>query len=234
VLAYHDVEETRSTFFSVTPAELRSQLAAVRDAGATIVALDDLVARWRAGESIDGLVAVSFDDALLGLREHALGILRDLEVPATVFATTADLGMPPPWWKGSRRVLTRAELHEVLDAGLVIGSHTRTHPSLPQVDDARLDDEVRGSKAELEELTGRSVTLFAYPRGHFDPRVRAAVADAGYEAAFSFLNGRVLPTTDRYRMPRITMGSWHHRTKMIFDVVRLPSSRSESQLEEER
>ena len=45
------------------------------------------------------------------------------------------------------------------------------------------------SKAAVEELTGRPCRTFAYPYGLHDERVTRAVADAGYELAFTWLPG---------------------------------------------
>ena len=70
-----------------------------------------------------------------------------------------------------------------------------------------LDRELRGARAELEDLIGQPVTLLAYPFGYFDERVRDAVEAAGYRAAFSFLAGRIVPgpRLDRFRLPRLPM-----------------------------
>lgn len=227
VLAYHDVEPTRSTFYSVTPDELRSQLDVVRSVS-TVVPLTDLVARWCAGQPVDGLAAVTFDDALLGILEHAVPALAERGMPATIFAVSHALGEAPAWWEGSRRTMDVDELLACIDAGLAVESHAMTHRSLTEVG-GDLDREVRESRERLQELTGRPVTLLAYPNGHYDPEVRAAAERAGYTAAFTFLNGPVVPGLDPYRLPRLTMGGWHHRAKLTFDLVRSPRSRRDYQ-----
>jgi len=50
-----------------------------------VVPLRDLVGRVSQGESLRGVAAVTFDDGYGGVFDHALPVLRDLSIPATVF-----------------------------------------------------------------------------------------------------------------------------------------------------
>ena len=70
--------------------------------------------------------------------------------------------------------------------GIEIGSHSLTHPILDRCDDETIDRELVGSADALEGWLGRRPRAFAYPNGDHDERVRAAVARAGYSAAFAF------------------------------------------------
>jgi peptidoglycan/xylan/chitin deacetylase (PgdA/CDA1 family) len=73
--------------------------------------------------------------------------------------------------------------------GVDFGSHTMTHPWLPDVSDAQLHREVVDSKSRLEDMLGVEITSLAYPYGGVDMRVRSAVAGAGYKAAFTTRSG---------------------------------------------
>src|SRR5262249_52986902 len=77
------------------------------------------------------------------------------------------------------------EVREIQHAGMAIGAHSRTHPTLtaPTVD---LSSEVAGSRADLERKLGTAPDLFAYPYGDWNARVQAAVRDAGFRAARAF------------------------------------------------
>ena len=163
----------------------------MRRLGYRFVALSELCALVRAGSSTDGLAAVTFDDALAGVGHHALPVLDELGVPATLFAVSAQWGRSPRWWPGSAPMMSRSELREAHHSGVTVGAHSRTHASLPGLDGARLRGEVAGCRADLEDVVEAPVRLFAYPFGHHDEAVRDHVDEAGYDAAFTFLNGRI-------------------------------------------
>lgn len=79
--------------------------------------------------------------------------------------------------------VTWSQVHEMETGGIEIGSHTITHPILPNTTDEQLDRELRGSRARLEEVLDHPIKLFCYPNGSFDRRVETATARAGYECA---------------------------------------------------
>jgi peptidoglycan/xylan/chitin deacetylase (PgdA/CDA1 family) len=226
VLAYHDIgdDSSNTTNYYLPPRQLRRQLQWVRDSGLRFVDLLELSQRVAAGRDVDGLVAVCFDDSLAGVHHHAMPVLIDLGVPATVFAVSAALGGDPAWWPGATRVMTRGEVEEWVAAGLQVGSHTRSHASLPALDGAGLTDEVKGSRAELEDLIQAPVPIFAYPFGHYDPRVREQVVEAGYLCAYTFLNGRITTGDDTFRLPRLNMWSGHRRARLAYHLARSPLS----------
>src|SRR5204863_1164148 len=84
-----------------------------------IVRLSELVNRWRSGASTRNQVAITFDDSYAGVFVHALPILRDLDIPATVFVASdhATLGASY-WWddvERSRVASGNREWTQVLD-----------------------------------------------------------------------------------------------------------------------
>jgi peptidoglycan/xylan/chitin deacetylase (PgdA/CDA1 family) len=83
----------------------------------------------------------------------------------------------------------------------------------------------------LRELTGQSVDLFAYPGGFYDPAARAATRDAGYLAAFTFRNGRLLHGLDPFRSPRLSMGSGWGASRLAYMFARPAWSFRDHQLD---
>jgi peptidoglycan/xylan/chitin deacetylase (PgdA/CDA1 family) len=233
VLGYHDVvaDDAPRGPWDVTASQLRSHLRVVERCGMAVVDLGMIVDRRRAGEPVDGLAAVTFDDALTGVRTRAVEVLTALGMTATVFVVTGHLGVDPPWWPGASATLDADGVRELAAAGWTIGSHTRHHPSLVACDGATLASELRGSRDDLAELTGAAPRLLAYPHGHHGPAVRRAAAEAGYDAAVTFLNGRVEGGTDLLRLPRLTMGAHLGVTRLALQLARPASSWPDHQLD---
>jgi peptidoglycan/xylan/chitin deacetylase (PgdA/CDA1 family) len=94
-----------------------------------------------------------------------------------------------------------------LDPKLVeIGAHTRTHPILSRCEAPQIENEVAGSKSEIEAELGREVRSFCYPNGTWsdvDARCLAAVRDAGYEGAVMACGTLVCRGANVYALDRV-------------------------------
>ena len=169
-------------------------MEAVLRSGVRPVSLVEAVEALRE-RSAERLVCVTFDDGYHDNLEYALPILRELAIPATIFAPTALItGEAPLYWYppgAEPPLLTWDEVAAVDREPLFdIGAHTRTHPALPRLSDDAAWDEIAGSKRDLEERLGREVMTFAYPAGLHGAREMRLVRDAGYAAAVTTAPGR--------------------------------------------
>lgn len=226
VLAYHDVGPgaERGTDYYVTPEQLRRQLDLARGLGLVFVPLHDLVTAMEAGEAVDGLAAVTFDDAFRGVATDAAPVLAAMEVPGTVFVPSRCLGTTPRWWPGARPLMSEEDLLGLAEAGWGMGAHSRHHTQLVGLPDAALDAELAGGRHDLEELIGTPVELVAYPDGRHDGRVRRSARAAGYRAGFTFVNGRLSSGDDPFRLARLTMGDHQGRLRLTTHLTRPATS----------
>lgn len=192
VLCLHAVHPRWPAALSVVPGVLEHNLARLVERGyrgATFT--DALSGRTRHRRTL----VVTFDDGYRSVVEEAKPILDRFELPGTLFVPSSwpDRDEPMVWpgidqWVGTEfepqlRCLGWDELRGLSADGWEIGSHTVTHPVLPEVDDVRLAEELRRSRATLEEQLGRACRSLAYPYGQVDDRVEEATAAAGYTTA---------------------------------------------------
>lgn len=118
------------------------------------------------------IITTSWDDGhVLDLRTAEL--LRRYDLKGTFYVPTNCAEWP----------LTATSARELLNMGMEIGSHTVSHAVLPRVADSRVQYELIESKKALEDLTGRQITAFCFPKGKFDRRTCALVRKAGYRVA---------------------------------------------------
>jgi peptidoglycan/xylan/chitin deacetylase (PgdA/CDA1 family) len=212
VLCYHGVSEGWPADFSISPGRLADQVRWFVGRGFRPATFTDAITGRAEGDTL----VVTFDDAYRSVGRLARPLLDELGVPATVFVPTAFAGAvaPRPWegvdvwidteWGGEVAVMDWPELRELAEAGWEVGSHTRTHPRLPELGDAELAREIADSREETARGMDRPCRSLAYPYGAFDGRVAGATRAAGYEAACGLLPGPV-SARDPLRVPRISV-----------------------------
>jgi peptidoglycan/xylan/chitin deacetylase (PgdA/CDA1 family) len=120
-------------------------------------------------------------------------------------------------------MMTTAQVRELQTGGMEIGAHTLTHPILATLDPQHASSEIRGSKLKLEAITGKPVTLFAYPNGKPGQDYRSEhvrmVRELGFEAAVSTAWGVAHAASDPYQLPRFT--PWDKRPgKFVLRLLR--------------
>jgi peptidoglycan/xylan/chitin deacetylase (PgdA/CDA1 family) len=76
------------------------------------------------------------------------------------------------------------------DAGMTIGSHSKTHAFLTNESRERTNEEISESRRVLRQRLGTDVRCFAYPGGVFNKSVVESVDAAGYRYAFTVCRHR--------------------------------------------
>jgi peptidoglycan/xylan/chitin deacetylase (PgdA/CDA1 family) len=114
-------------------------------------------------------------------------------------------------------MMTRQQVRSLRTMGMEIGAHTMSHPILMRLEDGAALAEIRGGKAELEEIIDEPVDLFAYPNGvpgqDYSAAHAAMVRECKFKAAVSTAVGAASIRSDRYQLPRFT--PWD-RTRLRF------------------
>jgi peptidoglycan/xylan/chitin deacetylase (PgdA/CDA1 family) len=229
VLCYHAVSPTWTAELSVSPEALEAQLSTLVRRG------------WRSATFREAVVkppwprtlVVAFDDAFLSVRERAYPILSRLGLSGTVFAPTAFLSKRQPLvWRGTDHWLQSSasaeltgmswdDLRVLAYEGWEVGSHTRTHPRLTELDDDALRVELEESRRECEAELGVPCLTLAYPYGAVDVRVARFAAQAGYAAACVLSSS--LQSAGPHRWPRV--GIYHSDRRWRFNLKVNPAMR---------
>lgn len=143
-------------------------------------------------------VAVTFDDAFVSFAENGIPELEKFAFPSTVFVPVAWMGQTPGWeleaaLPGSAE---QAELSEVvmssaqlraLSPNVSLGSHTMTHPHLPQLGPESVREEIERSRVELARSSGREIDELSFPYGEHDASTVVACQTAGYTTVYSII-----------------------------------------------
>lgn len=203
---YHSVTpyEEDPYLVTVSPERFDQQMRWLRKRGLKGTSMRDLL-HARANGGGRGLVGLTFDDGYADFAVHAVPILRRFGFTATVFPIAGLLGGDNVWdVKGPRKpLMTAAQVREVADAGMEIGSHGMHHVSLVSADDEVLTAETEQSRRILREVSGQDITGFCYPYGDIDGRAVDRVRAAGYAYGCAIWRSDF---TGRHALPRTYIG----------------------------
>ena len=204
------------------------------------ISMDDAVEAMNNPRGIGGrYFCVTFDDGVKNCVTNALPILVDRRVPAAFFIATDYVGLrletdwdrihpfPQPYtgFRGAFDFVTWDDCRRMHAAGMTIGAHTRRHRRLTSLSASECDDELRGSKARIEEELNTPCMHFAAPWGvpgaDFDPQVHPAQARSiGYK---SFVTTRPGPNgsgSDAYAIRRTGLRgfNWTSQVHRLFSA----------------
>lgn len=230
VLQYHHVDASTPEITSVTPEQFEQHLELIEREGMTVVSLPDALRALdntsRKHKALpDRAVAITFDDAYQSIAEHAAPALEQRGWPYTVFVNTdaVDQGFPD--------MMSWATLNQRQVRGATLANHTRTHPYLLNTPEGMTPEafwaaEILGAEQRLEEETGHSHRLFAYPYGEYTPALAQWLQDQGF-TAFGQQSGAIGNANDRQLLPRFpASGQYADLDTLTTKLRSLPFSNS--------
>ena len=216
ILMYHNIavapKGVRLRGLYVSPRRFARQMALLHWLGYRGLSMSAALPYLR-GEREGKVAVITLDDGYRDNLECALPVLLHYGYTATCYVVSAAIGADNHWdaqLLGAHKPLMNLnELCRWRDAGMEVGAHSRHHPRLPELDEAELNDEVEGSRCELEERLTVPVTQFCYPYGAAGLREREAARRAGFAAAVTVRRGRAQPGGDLFDLPRVMVGGHH-------------------------
>jgi peptidoglycan/xylan/chitin deacetylase (PgdA/CDA1 family) len=169
----------------VRPNDFAGQMKWLAGHGFHAVTQQQVYDYWRNGSPLPRhAIVISFDDGYLSQSIVAMPVLRKLHWPGVLNLKVNAV---------QRFNLSSWRVHALIAAGWEIDAHTITHPDLTTLDDARLWQEVHGSRVALRHMFHVPVAFFCYPSGRYDAHVVAEVRRAGYLAATTTHYGLARP-----------------------------------------
>lgn len=179
-------------------------------------------------------VVITFDDALHSVLDEAYPELKKRSIPFTIFIPSALMGSQPTWPMAAdcpdahEFIMTAEELAALPEDLVTLGSHTRVHPKMTELDEEEARSELEGSRNELEHALGRTIDLFAFPYGAHDEATLSYCRDAGYRRVFLVTPGVTQLAEEDYAIPRVAVepsdGALDFRLKILGAYSWMPTA----------
>jgi peptidoglycan/xylan/chitin deacetylase (PgdA/CDA1 family) len=201
VLIYHRIGAGTCDELDVTLADFREHLDALGHHD--VVSLDAALDRLDRSDRTHSVV-VTFDDGFRDVYENAWPLLRERQVPFTIYLASAYMGEAMVWGGSTAKGphgqgLSWGQLEEMVASGLcTIGNHTHRHVRPEDLTVEELDE----CSTTIESRLGVTPRHFTYPWGIPVPALEPDLGDR-FRSSSTGLLGRNTAATDRHRLRRI-------------------------------
>ena len=219
VLMYHRITDkeapTSSHGIWLTAEQFNAQLQSLRTRGFDTITFRDYDQFLQGqGRLPRRPIILTFDDGYEDNYTVAFPLLRNFDYRAVIFAVTHKKRRTNFWDTGepTASLLTSEQMRELNHSGIEIGSHTITHPRLPQTPVDVVRQELSESRDSLQQILGSEVISFAYPYGALQPAVKSLVEEAGYKFAVAADSGPLAFYQDFLEIRRTQVFPWTSRT----------------------
>ena len=189
------------------------QIKCLKRLGVSFIRMKDLLEWFDGRKALPKRVAVlTFDDAYASVGQYAFPVLKQEEIPFTIFVIAGYIGRESNFYVdrggNAKRHLNTDELRFLIKSGLVeIGAHGYDHHDMSTLDVSELTHELREAKTFLENTLNVKVPYLAYPYGKTADEVVEEVKRSGYKLAFTTRKKKVTSkNVDFLRLPRVNWG----------------------------
>jgi peptidoglycan/xylan/chitin deacetylase (PgdA/CDA1 family) len=203
VLQYHQVAADGPSSTSVSPKRFEEHLQLIESLGLHVMDLEEAIKQIQAGNTLEGAVAITFDDGYASIYEQAFPLLKKRSWPFTLFLSTNPID------QRFGDMLTWDQIREMAKADALIVNHTQDHGNLARPPltnqpsyQKRVLDNLNHAQMRIEKELGKKVPkYFAYPYGEYNLDLLKLLKSEGW-IAFGQHSGPVGPTSDWQALPR--------------------------------
>jgi len=167
----------RRAEYMLTQPQFEAHLTYLADSGLSVTRLEDVPQNAPPMPT----VVLTFDDGEASCYHTIAPMLERYRLRGEFFIVSRLIGTPG--------YVTAEQLRDMARRGHGVHSHSASHALLPALDRARITEEMRSSKRELEALTGREVQFFSIPNGAYDARVLEEARRTGYRGVLNSVEG---------------------------------------------
>jgi len=178
VLMYHSINKgSAGSRLIVDAATFKKQMKFLKDHNFNCISINEYIDNIKNKKKQKRKsVVITFDDGFEDNYLTAFPILKEFEIPVTIFIVTD--------WVGDENMLDWSQIKELEKSDLIdIGSHAVSHDMLTRMPKAEMLMEIKQSKQILEDALNKSIELFCYPTGAHSEFIKKMTKLSGYKAA---------------------------------------------------
>jgi len=218
ILCYHQLRNWRPSdsktakTYIVEEENFRNHIKMLADSGYQTIVPDQLYDYLVFNKPLPAKpIMLTFDDTNLDHFTVAAPELEKYGFKGVFFVMTVSLGRP--------KYMSKAQIKSLSDAGHVIGSHTWDHQNTKKYTEKDWVTQIEKPKKQLEDITGKPVSYFAYPFGLWNEPAVQGIKQRNFKAAFQLATSRDT-TEPLYTIRRIIASGYDNPKELHKSIER--------------
>ena len=220
ILVYHRFGEGQFPSTSIRMEQFKSHVLELRRKRYNILPITEIIQKINNREKLPDLtIGLSIDDAYSSVYEKAWPLLREANIPFTLFISTDVVD------RQATGYMSWDQIRELKSSGVTIGSQTKSHKHLPLISIEDAKQEIDKANVRIKKEIGLHPDLFAYPYGEYNSSVRELIIDRGFKAAFTQSSGALHSYSDKFSLPRFALNERYggiDRFRLVANALPLP------------
>ncbi|QNN40273.1 polysaccharide deacetylase family protein [Pedobacter roseus] len=193
ILCYHQVRNWKPTDgkvgkdYIVEIQNFKDQMKMLADSGYHTILPDQLYAYLNTGAALPSKpIMLTFDDTDMDQFTIVRPTLEKLGYKAVYFIMTVSIGRKGKFVD----YMTKEQIKQLSDEGNIIGSHTYDHKNFKKYAGKDWEEQLDKPTKKLEEITGKTMTEFAYPFGLWNAEGIPELKKRGFRMAYQLSTKR--------------------------------------------
>ena len=199
IIMYHRFGNSNYPSTNIQIDRFKQHILELKNDKYTVLSLKEIISRLRSGNELPQFtVGLSIDDAFLSVYNNAWPILKESNLPFTLFVAT------DPVDQGLSSYMSWDQIRELKKHGVEIGSQTKSHPHLHRLSEEDVRKEINLSNQRFIDELGEKPHLFAYPYGEYN-NITRKIAEENFIASFGQHSGAIHASHGFHDLPRFAM-----------------------------
>jgi len=191
VLMYHKILPGQQDGLTVSTDQFDLQLMFLKEMGYRTISFKTMKKLVKDGSPLPKkTIILTFDDAYLNFREHALPLLKKHNFTATVFVPVAFIGKTNIWDEGNDQIMSDSDLKRLtLNEDIEIGLHSFLHRNYGDLAPSDMEEDLKNCRETLDFYGIPFTNILAYPYGGYpkkDPLLKEQMISLFKQSGLDF------------------------------------------------
>jgi len=207
IFVYHRFGENKYPTTNTTISQFKEHINELIKNNYNVVSIEEIIDAFKNKNDLpEKTIGLTIDDAFLSIYKEAWPILKEKNLPFTIFVSTGSVGV------NSKNIMNWSQITEMANSGVTIGHHTKNHFHLVSRDKETIINEIEEANNDFFKNLGFTPGIFAYPYGEYNNEIKQ-ITKKYFKAAFGQQSGVLFNGIDIFELPRFSMNEEYGNLK---------------------